>query len=52
VTFTPERYKRYVVRGELGEDYSAVWIEEDETKTLIGEKIESRGSARLGIFEK
>ncbi len=52
VTFTPEVYKHYVVRGTLGENYSAVWIEEEATNRQVGEKIELRGAARLGILEK
>lgn len=52
VTFTPETNKTYVVRGELGENYSAVWIEETASKTVMGKKIEIKGSAKLGVFEK
>lgn len=52
VTFTPEAYKHYVVRGILGENYSAVWVEEEATNLQIGEKIELRGTAKLGILEK
>ncbi|WDZ97522.1 hypothetical protein Herbaro_06945 [Herbaspirillum sp. WKF16] len=52
VSFTPEAGKVYVVRGKLTEAYSAVWIEEEASKTIVGEKIEAQGSAKLGIFEK
>lgn len=52
VRFTPEANKTYVVRGELGEKYSAVWIEEASSKTLVGKKIEIKGSAKLGPLEK
>ncbi len=52
VTFTPETYRNYVVRGELGETYSAVWIEDEASGKVIGEKIEVKGSAKLGTFEK
>jgi hypothetical protein len=46
VKFTPEPNKRYVVRGELGAAYSAVWIEEEGSRSLVGEKVESRGTAK------
>lgn len=52
VNFTPEAGKIYVVRGKLSEAYSAVWIEEEDSKTVVGEKIEAQGSAKLGFFEK
>ena len=52
VEFTPEPGKSYVVRGELGESYSAVWIEDERTAVVVGKKIEVQGSAKLGAFEK
>ena len=52
VHFTPQPSGHYVVRGILGAGYSAVWIEEADTRTVVGEKIEIKGSAKLGVFEK
>jgi hypothetical protein len=52
ITFSPEADKSYIVRGELGEDRSAVWIEDEATGKKVGEKIEVIGSAKLGVFEK
>lgn len=52
VNFTPEAGKIYVVRGKLSETYSAVWIEEEESKAVMGEKIEAQGSAKAGFFDK
>ncbi|EIJ45605.1 hypothetical protein GWL_26330 [Herbaspirillum sp. GW103] len=52
IDFTPERGKSYVVRGKLGPNYSAVWIEEEASSTLVGQKIEINGSAELGFFDK
>ncbi|AYR25462.1 hypothetical protein RC54_17280 [Herbaspirillum rubrisubalbicans] len=52
VDFTPEAGKSYVVRGKLGPTYSAVWIEEEGTSTMVGKKIEVNGSAELGFFDK
>lgn len=52
IEFTPETNMTYVVRGVLGENYSAVWLEEDITQKVVGNKIELSGSSKLGIFEK
>lgn len=52
ITFAPETYRSYVVRGELGENYSAVWLEDEADGKVIGEKIEIKGPAKLGTFEK
>lgn len=51
VKFTPEENKKYVVKGALGENYSAVWIEEAETHSVVGKKIETNGSAKPGAFQ-
>lgn len=52
ITFAPAPNRRYVVRGTLTPDYSAVWLEDAETKALIGQKIEIKGDASLGALEK
>ncbi len=52
VAFTPEADKTYQVNGVLGEEYSAVWLEDEGTRAVVGKKIEVNGSAKLGIFEK
>lgn len=52
ITFSPETYRSYVVRGELSENYSAVWLEDEATGKTVGEKIEVKGSSKLGTFEK
>jgi len=46
VEFTPKVDTRYVVRGELGKSYSAVWIEEAESRQLVGQKVEAQGAAK------
>jgi len=51
VDLSLEAGKKYFVRGELGEAYSAVWIEEESTGAVIGKKIEIKGSAKLGILQ-
>lgn len=50
VEFTPEANKTYTVRGELGDD-SSVWVEDDETRTVVGVKVEKH-DAKLGVMEK
>ncbi|MFZ2539553.1 MAG: hypothetical protein WAX04_11715, partial [Oscillospiraceae bacterium] len=52
IQFTPEANKFYTIKGELGESYSAVWVEEYGVGAVAGTKIEIRGSAKLGTFEK
>ena len=52
VNFTPVPDRSYVVKGVLGDDYSAVWIEEVRTGQLVTKKIEVKGSAALGILAK
>lgn len=52
VEFTPEPNKVYKIQGELGENYSAVWIEEESTNAVVGKKIEVQGSTALGFFAK
>jgi hypothetical protein len=52
VEFTPEANKVYLVKGVLSEDYSAVWLEEEGSGKIMGNKIEKHGSTALGILEK
>jgi hypothetical protein len=52
ISFTPEPDKIYVVKGELGAAYSAVWLEESGSGAIVDHKIEIKGSAKLGTFEK
>lgn len=52
IEFTPAQNGRYVVKGVLGESYSAVWLEDLQTGAVIGRKIEAKGSSKLGILEK
>ncbi|WP_052713012.1 hypothetical protein [Pseudoalteromonas rubra] len=52
LTFTPTPDVRYVVKGTLDADYSAVWVEETETGKIIKSKIETYENTELGFFEK
>lgn len=52
VTFTPAENKTYVVTGTLGEQYSAVWVQDSETGAAVSEKVEVKGSAKLGFLQK
>jgi hypothetical protein len=51
-TFAPESAHAYTVKGVLGDNYSAVWVEDIATGAQIGDKIEIKGSSTLGIFQK
>jgi len=50
VSFTPSPNRIYEVKGKLGRNYSAVWIEETATGKIMGRKIEVRGSTSGGLF--
>lgn len=52
ISFTPEDGHIYAVKGTLGENYSAVWIEDTGTQQVVGRKVEVNGSAKLGFFQK
>lgn len=52
INFTPEPKGEYEIKGELGETYSAVWVEDRTTHQIVSRKIEIKGSASLGLFEK
>ena len=52
VSFAPAPHHNYVVRGVLGETYSAVWVEDKDTGDVAGPKIEVKGAAPLGLLEK
>ena len=50
--FTPLSGHTYVVRGELKPDYGAVWLEDADTKAIVGNKVEIQGDISLGFMEK
>jgi hypothetical protein len=52
VQFAPEPGKSYVVKGELAEDHSAVWLEETDGNPVEGTKVEIQGAAEMGFFDK
>ncbi|HEY1027924.1 MAG TPA: hypothetical protein VGE28_09905 [Pseudomonas sp.] len=52
VAFTPRANGKYTVRGEFGEKYSSIWIEDAVTGQPVGNKVEFNGSAKLGLLEK
>jgi len=51
-TFAPEEGHTYVVTGTLGEEYSAIWIEDAHTREPVGPRVEINGSSKLGFFQK
>lgn len=52
VSFEPVEGGIYAVKGVLGPDYSAVWIEDTATQQVVGKKIEVTGTAKLGFWSK
>jgi len=44
ITFTPTVNRIYEIKGKLGDNYSAVWIQETATGRIMGQKIEKRGN--------
>jgi hypothetical protein len=52
IKFTPLEDHVYTVKGVLGPDYSAVWLEDVATHEVIDHKIEVHGSATVGVLEK
>lgn len=52
IDFTPEPGMEYVIKGELGEARSLVWLEETASHRVIGKKIAVEGPAKLGFLEK
>lgn len=52
IEFTPEAGHFYEIKGQLTPEYSAVWIEDSQTRQVVVRKIEVQGSAKLGLFEK
>jgi hypothetical protein len=52
VSFAPAAGHDYVVKGVLGPDYSAIWIEDKQTGQVASQKLEVKGSAAIGAFGK
>ena len=52
IVFTPMANQEYLVKGRLDDNASFVWIQNIDTKELVGEKIKIEGSSALGHFEK
>lgn len=42
VHFVPEAGRTYVVKGDLGKNYSGVWIEDEQTHQVVDHKVELR----------
>ena len=52
IEFAPVASRNYEVKGQLTPEYSAVWIEDSETREVVAQKVEIKGSAKLGFFQK
>jgi len=42
IVFTPKKNKYYIVKGVLGGDESAVWIEDKDTGEVVSERVVSK----------
>ncbi|MBC8210269.1 MAG: hypothetical protein H8E21_04320 [Gammaproteobacteria bacterium] len=51
VEFSPQPDGRYIIKGMLSDEKSAVWIESIANGEII-KKVEAEGSTSLGYFEK
>jgi hypothetical protein len=52
IRFVPLGGHMYDVKGVFGDSYSAVWIEDEQSRAIMDHKIEVNGAATLGLFEK
>jgi hypothetical protein len=52
VTFTPVAGATYIVKGSLGPDYSAVWIEDKDSGRQVGNKFLIKGAAEASPLKK
>lgn len=52
IDFTPEEGKQYIINGALSKEYSAIWIEEAATKTIVSNKLETRESTEVSFARK
>jgi hypothetical protein len=50
VEFTPEPDGVYVIKGELAQDHSAVWIEDEKRGVQVSNKLQINGLAKQGFF--
>jgi hypothetical protein len=50
VEFTPEADGVYVIKGELAQDHSAVWIEDEKRGVQVSNKLQINGLAKAGFF--
>jgi len=49
VEFTPEADGVYVIKGELAQDHSAVWIEDEKRGVRVSNKLQINGLAKAGF---
>ena len=52
VLLTPETGETYVVKGELSDDHSAIWVENERTGAQLGNRLLITGSAEVKMFRK
>jgi hypothetical protein len=51
VKFTPMAGDTYVIKGELGPEHSAVWVENEASGRQVGNKLIVNGPAKAGFFK-
>jgi hypothetical protein len=47
VSFTPVEGERYVVKGSLGPQYQAIWVENEATGAQMGNKLMIKGASTM-----
>lgn len=50
VSFTPVANANYILDGTFTPTYSAIWIEDEQNGTVMGNKIEIHGSAKINLI--
>lgn len=52
VSFTPEADHAYTIKGELNDDHGAVWVEDNNTKAQVGNRLFIQGTPKQGFFDQ
>jgi hypothetical protein len=52
IRFTPLPNHDYYVEGKMDDDHSVIWIRDNTTRQQVADKIEIKGSTRVGLLQK
>lgn len=52
IKFTPLPNHDYYVEGKMDDDHSVIWIRDNTTHQQVADKIEIKGSTRVGLLQK